>query len=348
MHLITSTNIKTRESSFELIRIIAQYFIVLYHLYCFFVYPTTNNSLHKAIWLPLHIGVILFVLISGYFRIKASIRGLIKLVGMMFVLYIPLAIPDLWLSTITDKKIQETFFFVSASPFWFMRTYLFLYLISPVLNTYINKSTNKQLLSLGISLFFISIYCGTISYDSSLLMGKNLPTFMFLYVLGYILNRFKTDWQKIKTYKFAILFILYNTFIIVLFSFWHGPLSNMIFNRLCFMYCSVGLLISSILFFMWIGKLQFHSSFVNYIAKSSITIYMLHGANLIFYQLIGPVVSRVLNFGFTEIIQFLLLSLIALLIISCCVIIDKMLNPVWNQLDKFGNFIQIKWRTINL
>lgn len=83
-----------RESQFELIRILAQFFIVLYHLFLFFVYPKTGNPFHKAIWLPLHIGVILFILISGYFGIKSSIKGFIKLVGMVLVLSIPLELID--------------------------------------------------------------------------------------------------------------------------------------------------------------------------------------------------------------------------------------------------------------
>lgn len=83
---------KTRESSFELLRIIAQFMIVLYHIYLFFVYPTTNADIDKAIWMPLHIGVPLFVLISGYFGIKVSGKGIFRLIGQMFVYTVPLVL----------------------------------------------------------------------------------------------------------------------------------------------------------------------------------------------------------------------------------------------------------------
>lgn len=75
--------VKARESQFELLRLIAQFFIVTYHIFLFFIYPSTNAPFHKAIWLPLHIGVILFVLISGWFGIKPSIKSFVKLVSMM-------------------------------------------------------------------------------------------------------------------------------------------------------------------------------------------------------------------------------------------------------------------------
>lgn len=88
------TKHKQRESQFELIRILAQLFIVLYHLFMLYVYPTTGQHLHKAIWLPLHIGVPLFVMISGYFGIRPSVKGFVKLAGMVFVLYVPLELTD--------------------------------------------------------------------------------------------------------------------------------------------------------------------------------------------------------------------------------------------------------------
>lgn len=94
-HMALLASNLSRESSYELIRVLAQFFIVFYHIFLFFIYPATHSQLHKAIWLPLHIGVILFVLISGFFGIRVSVKGLVKLAGMMFVLYIPLSLVNL-------------------------------------------------------------------------------------------------------------------------------------------------------------------------------------------------------------------------------------------------------------
>ena len=45
-----------RESSFELLRILAQFFIVFYHLLLNVVFPDTGDPLYRALWLPLQIG----------------------------------------------------------------------------------------------------------------------------------------------------------------------------------------------------------------------------------------------------------------------------------------------------
>ena len=63
-------NLKTRDSNMELLRIIAITFIVLYHLTAFFANAWgEENRLMYSLNLMLHTGVILFVLISGYYGI---------------------------------------------------------------------------------------------------------------------------------------------------------------------------------------------------------------------------------------------------------------------------------------
>lgn len=335
-----------RESSFELIRIIAQFFIVLYHLFCFFIYPVSENLFFKAIWLPLHIGVLLFVMISGYFGIKANIKGLIKLLGMMAVLYLPLSILYICIYGYSLDLLQETVLWISSSPFWFMRTYLFLYLFSPVLNQYIYHCSNKQLFALILILFFISHYCGSIGYDSSLLMGKNLPTFMFLYVVGYAIKKYQHKWQKINIYYFALSYIILNLLLIIIFSIWKGYFANLIFEKVFFSYCSIGLLFSAILFFLWIGGLKFYSPTINRIAKSSLTIYMLHGANLIFIGLIKPVVNWILYISDNNIQIFIFTFIFAVVIVLSCIFIDTILQPIWKLIQIGGSKLQTKWDSI--
>lgn len=44
---------KMRESSFELIRLIAMFMIVLFHIYIMHIYPNYDNPFNKAIWMVL-------------------------------------------------------------------------------------------------------------------------------------------------------------------------------------------------------------------------------------------------------------------------------------------------------
>ena len=76
---------KERESNFELLRLIAMIFIVLYH-FCSSVKAgiDTENRWILLGYTIFHIGVPVFILISGYWTIKLSIRKLISFYFLMF------------------------------------------------------------------------------------------------------------------------------------------------------------------------------------------------------------------------------------------------------------------------
>ena len=86
---------KIRESNFELLRLLSMLFIVWYHLLCFFVVETDDAPVYKAMYFPLHVAVICFVLISGYFRIRPSIRGVAKLMFPLLMFYLPLTVYEM-------------------------------------------------------------------------------------------------------------------------------------------------------------------------------------------------------------------------------------------------------------
>ena len=134
---------KERNSNFELLRIIAMLFIVIYHLLITVYSKNPTEIIYKGAWIPLHIGVILFVFISGYFGIKCTVNGICKLVGTIALYYLPLTIYGM-IEQGGDFDIKQLLF-ISYSPYWFIKTYLYLYLFSPVLNNYLDKINNKDI-----------------------------------------------------------------------------------------------------------------------------------------------------------------------------------------------------------
>lgn len=66
-------SIKVRDSQFELLRIVAQWLIVFYHLFYYCTVDLQNeHAIYAGIQIPIHIGVVLFVMISGFYGIKPS------------------------------------------------------------------------------------------------------------------------------------------------------------------------------------------------------------------------------------------------------------------------------------
>nr|WP_301379823.1 acyltransferase [uncultured Alistipes sp.] len=236
--------------------------------------------------------------------------------------------------------------FVSATPFWFMRTYLCLYLISPVINLFLSHSNTKQRLALLCVLAFISHYLGSAGFDPSLAGGKNLVTFLFLYAAGDTLCRYRNRWQPLHR-TCGRCWCGLNIGLVLLFTFWTSRTANALYSRVWFSYCSFGLLVNALLFFVWIGGLRFHSPRINRIARSSLAIYLIHGAPFVALHVIEPFVQR---FICPIPHRSLLLGAVLLMtldIVAACVAIDHLLNPVWRRIDCLGMRLQTRWNRLN-
>ena len=310
---------KERNSNFELLRIIAMLFIVIYHLLITVYSKNPTEIIYKGAWIPLHIGVILFVFISGYFGIKCTVNGICKLVGTIALYYLPLTIYGM-IEQGGDFDIKQLLF-ISYSPYWFIKTYLYLYLFSPVLNNYLDKINNKDRLILICSLAFISIYIGSSLGDSSLTEGKNLINFSLLYVLGNTFKVYEKHLRKIPSRYLICAYIILNCGI--LYTFVQGGMISKIIWFASFPYCSPLLIINAGLFFLIFSRLKLKSQSINYIASSMFAVYLLHCqpyvANRINVYLSYSLVND------SIILNFCTVLLYAVIIMAISVIIDKIL-----------------------
>ncbi len=195
---------KERNSNIELLRIIAMILIVAHHfaIHSGFSFPTTGLPLNK-LWIQLirlggKIGVDIFVLISGYFLIKAKnikISKILKFWLQVFtysiIIYIIFVLSGVTIFNIKD--FIHTCFPITYQHWWFASTYFVLYLISPFLNKLFNsldKKTYQKLIILGIV-----CWCIIPTFTSSSFQSNSLIWFIYLYALaGYI----RIYWDKIK------------------------------------------------------------------------------------------------------------------------------------------------------
>ena len=330
---------KERQSAFEFLRIIAQIMIVYYHILLIGIYPTSGIPFYKALWLPLHIGVPLFVMISGYFEIKPSVRGFVKLIGMVFVLSLPVMVMD-YLEVGGAKSIIKGLFCISRTHFWFIRTYVILYLLSPLVNAFLKNANLKSRISLFLALFFISDYMGTVGNDPALYEGYNIVTFMLFYVVGNSIHKYKDLLSRYSFKNLMIIWLISNTVFVGLFSVlgFSNRMINSTYIWILFEYTSPGLLISSSLFFIAISQLHFRSHLINRIAKASLAIYIIHGAFMIGY--IGPISANLYNSNNNPFYIIGATFLLALAIVVACVLIYWLMTPVWKIIDTIGQGLQ--------
>ncbi len=318
---------KERKSSFELLRLIAQYMIVVYHilLYWFVIEGPNPQPIFKALWIPLHIGVILYVLISGYFGIRFSIKGILRIISQLLVYGLGFYILNHF---IFDAPIKiKQLFFVSNTPYWFIRTYLFLYMLSPVVNKVITNLTLTSRAILLLILAWISCWTGLLGFDASMQEGYNVVHFVFLYLIGNTLYTYRDKLNSIPSYLVLVFYLLGaigGSLMVYLM-----PDNRYVFNMF-FQYNSLLLIANATLFFMLFMRMHFHSRVINYMASSCLAIYLIHGSDVIFRHGIKNVALNIQMTNFQIPLQIIAVLILAIIVVVGSIIIDKLLTPLWN------------------
>lgn len=323
---------KERESNFELLRMVAMFSIVFYHLLG--VYWHDNDAqthiMFDALTVPFHFGVPVFVLISGYFGIRALWRGVLKLLVPVFLYYVPIELVHTY-QTNEGGNYLCAVMFLSQTPYWFIQTYLWLFMVSPAINLYINNihSLRQRLMIISL-LAFVTMYVGTVGNDNSLTGGKNVLYFSLLYIIGRTLYEYRENWKQISAKILIPLYLFIN--IGLVFTYF---IVRSIPIELFYPYNSIGMLFNSILIFMIFGKIKVKSRIINYIAASTFSIYILHGQPALFDLQMNTVKYLYHQIGY-GISFFIVLALFSLFVMILSIVIDKCCAPIYNRFIERG------------
>ena len=180
---------------------------------------------------------------------------------------------------------------------------------------------------------------GMVKGDDSLSSGKNLPNFMLIYLLGNILMQYKVQLAKISQKRWIFIYILLNVVLVTFYCLFSNSLIGKIIWHISFIYCSTILFINVIIFFMVFAQMNIKSKFINWTAKSSFAIYLIHGNRPYAYTLIGLASVYCVNHITNPIILFISIVLLAIAIIVVTVSIDKLLTPLWNLFERLGDHV---------
>lgn len=127
----------------ELLRIVTMLLITLWHFHAWYILPYVENIdtiTQKAVgltmsFLPFHVNV--FILISGYFGIKSSLKGCVQIYTMcLFYVGLDCIFNECLGNEFDFKKL---IFPISHGGWWFINIYFCLLLIAPFINRAVNN-----------------------------------------------------------------------------------------------------------------------------------------------------------------------------------------------------------------
>ena len=324
---------KKRNSSIELLRIIAMIDIVMFHYLSrnFNLYAVENSRIAEDVnlWKEMifqyigYLGVPCFMFISGYYGIKFKWGRFGGIVEQCFF-YGIVSFVGLWLINGNRPPFYEL---LAINNYWFMVSYLMVMLISPALNSMIGSLDSKQLLLVILSLYAVD-FGGVISSHS---VGGGFATLMMIYLVARWMRLYLPELlKKHSVLCFLILLLIQLSLVSACYLFQHigikviiGSYDNIV-NILI-----VGFLVITI------EKYHFHNKFINYVALSTLSVYLLSesGWGQIFFN------DLYIAWGGNQfqVLPYLLSSVIVFAVI---IVIDKIRILIRTSIFKVINLIK--------
>ena len=136
-------------------------------------------------------------------------------------------------------------------------------------------------------------------------------------------------------------YVLFNVLLICGYLLSSKNVIGAILWRLSFPYCSPLLIVNSLLFFFIFIHLPLRSRVVNYLAKSSLAIYLIHESTPLILEPIGRIAISLYNIISNSFCVLIALVFFSILIASVAIAIDKCLTPIWKSFNLLGERISI-------
>ena len=347
MSAATQIRIKERDSNIELLRIVCMLFILIHHFIIhslvpdLFVRDGEINSYRVACIVIngfVYVGVNCFILISGYYGIKFKLRSLFNLycICVFFAL-----LAALMKACVTDVQVNKSLLYTILLPFshsdwWFIKCYVALFLIAPVLNKAAQNLGRKEFITVIVLLTFLNIYLGYYWHQHNS-DGYNLVQFIYVYLLGAFQRRFPL---KRLDRKYSMILYLSGALLWSLISIlsvkWRVP------HWVPFYYNNPLVILAAVGLFVFMTQIEIRSVAVNTIASSVLAAYLIqdipgglvYAVGCLYNQsYIAPLDNAALKI--MSMIAFVVIGAISILFVAFA--LDRLrlllMKPIWMVYD---------------
>lgn len=271
----------SRKSNFELFRITSMFLIILIHLVAVIdladlgISGNMGRILGASVVGICNIGATNFILISGYFGTKFSLRKLLKLEMMMIIyalletLAMRIAFPEEMQGVVLLEQIVKSCLPFASRKHWFYSCYVCLVLFSGFIQKLIDslkKEEFEKLIAISFLIFNVlpTLFYFEIVQDA----GKGLAHTIWLYILGRYIRLYRNEPVNRK----KSLMLLAALWILNAFSIMHPISIGPVIHSLCRDDSVTMIAIAVILLYLF-KDMNFSSKCVNKITKYMFSVF---------------------------------------------------------------------------
>lgn len=319
-----------RQSNFELLRLLSMLMILGLHANFLALGNVDASVVHNLgvqdfvrtfLECLCIVGVNIFVLISGWFGIKPSVKGICSIIFQVAFYTVLLILATLAAGASLPADFHKTIVFPDDG-YWFISAYLMLYILSSALNRFAEQTPAKVFRRVLICFFVAEVVWGYFSDSIRVRGGYHVLSFIGLYLLARYLRLHPSRLTALKSWQSLLLFFLcVGISTVFYFAKW---LPSTI------AYTAPSVILASVFLLLAFSKMTFTSKAVNWCAASAFAIYLVH-CNVLALGTYVSCMSRLCSLtGFWLYVVVAPLVMVAFGL--CCICVDKLRGLLWNLL----------------
>ena len=330
-----------RVGGVELLRIVAMLLVMVVHANFF--------SIGEPLWSDIEISplnaitrifiqsvsivcVNVFVMITGWFGIRPKMN---RLTGLLFqilfffsLIYLILIV--LGYESLTLKGVAKVLMLLPHS--WFVKAYILLFLISPILNAFCDRAGKKEFLMVLIPFFaFQTLYGWLVPGVDFFSAGYSTISFIGLYLLMQYVKRYGGKQLEGNAIHYLVVFMTLTLLNTILYSLAIRYMPSR--GSMLFYYVNPIVIASSLFLFLTFHRMNIQSSFVNWTASSSFAVYLVHACPFILTPFYKPLVLHLYS-RYDGILCLVFLLGMILIVFMVSVLIDKIRLIVWQHFEQ--------------
>ena len=336
-----------RNSSFEIMRLVAMFMIVMEHG----LLATTLNTqpvlsaLDNISWFIEAFticAVDLFFLLSGYF--SSSKNNLYKCFSFwkqtFFYSSVIYLIFALWNKSFSVGAAIKFLFPITFQEYWFMQVYILLVLLIPFISDSLDRLMTKQhrILCIILVLFFCvhqTFIPARYTLDET--QGYGIIWGICLVVIGNYLRKIQkqillhSKWIYLFGYVFTAILMFVSNLLIVKFNIASGLDSRANF----YAYNSITVLVESLFLFMFfvkLGQRNICNSRINRITSSALSVYLISAHPLLLRYIWTDILKLQNHIPGNAVVFVILCTIYSVAIMCVCIAIDQLAKPIYQAL----------------
>ena len=339
-------NVKQRLSYIEFLRLLAMLYVLIVHAdFSTFGAPTMEGLAVRPVGVFVQYWfecfaiccVDVFVLISGWFGIRFSLN---KLWAFLFqVVFYSLGLFLLAVAVTPHKALTleglKSIFLFNGSDYWFIKAYLILMVLAPMLNAFCDYASRREFKTILIVYFAILMVYGWLEPASVhfTMNGCTALSFVGLYLLGRYLKMYR---PKLTNYNRRIYAVVYVVACLVMFFmcllFLSQGVRITLDSRLLNYGCPL-VILSAVALLLFFSKWTFGNKMINQVAKSCLAVYLIH-CNYFVFPIYKDMTLKAHQLGWGMVVLFVL----AVFVLA--IMVDRLRIVMWNVIS--NNWVHAK------